>query len=353
MEQWQNILKKSLIKAEQISEEFGVGNDIMGKVIAEYPVRINPYFMSLIKEKDDPIYRQVVPDEHEIHDYTGIVDPLNEEGDSPVPSVVHRYEDRALLMVTHQCPVYCRFCTRKRFVGKVPIPRETVQRGIAYIRDHDEIKDVILSGGDPLILKDKELEEILKGLREIPHLDIIRIGTRVPGALPQRITNKLCRMLKRYHPLYMNINFIHPREITNEVARACGRLADAGIPLGSQTVLLKGINDDPQTIKELMQKLLAIRVKPYYLYQADLTRGTEHLRTSVECGLNIMKELQGRISGMAIPKFVIDLPGGGGKIPLLPPEFFIEMNEEEVVLRNYEDKVYRYPQPDCFGVSCD
>lgn len=353
MEQWQHILKKSLIKAEQISEEFGVDNDKMERVTAEYPVRINPYFMSLIKEKDDPIYRQVVPDENELHDYTGIVDPLNEEGDSPVPSVVHRYEDRALLMVTHQCPVYCRFCTRKRFVGKVPIPRDTVQRGIAYIRDHDEIKDVILSGGDPLLLKDKELEEILKGLREIPHLDIIRIGTRVPGALPQRITNKLCRMLKRYHPLYMNINFIHPREITNEVARACGRLADAGIPLGSQTVLLKGINDDPQTIKELMQKLLAIRVKPYYLYQADLTRGTEHLRTSVECGLNIMKELQGRVSGMAIPKFVIDLPGGGGKIPLLPPEFFIEMNEGEVVLRNYEDKVYRYPQPDCFGVSCD
>src|SRR3990170_2748757 len=242
MEKWQNILKKSIVRSEQLSEVFDL-------------------------DKDDPIYKQVVPDEQEIHDYTGIVDPLNEEGDSPVPSVVHRYEDRALLMVTHQCPVYCRFCTRKRFVGKAPIPREVVRQGIEYIRAHQEIWDVILSGGDPLILKDRELEEILKSLRAIPHLDIIRIGTRVPGALPQRITQKLCRMLRRYHPLYININFIHPREITEEAAAACSRLADAGIPLGSQTVLLKGINDDPETIKELMQRLLAIRVKPYYLYQ--------------------------------------------------------------------------------------
>jgi len=353
LEQWQHILKKSLIKPQQFSEEFGLDTDKLAQVMTEYPARINPYFLRLIKEKDDPIYRQVVPDEQEINDYVGIDDPLNEEGDSPVPSVVHRYEDRALLMVTHQCPVYCRFCTRKRFVGKEPISREMVRKGINYIREHDEIKDVILSGGDPLILKDREIEEILKALREIPHLEIIRIGTRVPGALPTRITKKLCSMLKKYHPLYVNINFIHPREITDEVAVACGRLADAGIPLGSQTVLLKGINDDPETIKELMQKLLAIRVKPYYLYQADLTKGTEHLRTPVECGLNIIKALQGRISGMAIPKFVIDLPGGGGKIPLLPPDFVMEINENEVIARNHNDTVYRYPQPDAEKVSCD
>ena len=346
MEQWQHILQKSLIKAGQLSEELNLNREDIEKVIEEYPARINPYFRGLIKEKGDPIYRQVVPDEQELLDYVGIDDPLNEEGDSPVPSIVHRYEDRALLMVTHQCPVFCRFCTRKRFVGKMPISREMVRRGIEYIRAHEEIKDVILSGGDPLILKDKELEEILKGLREIPHLDIIRIGTRVPCALPQRITHKLCRMLKKYHPLYININFIHPREITDEAAIACGRLADVGIPLGSQTVLLKGINDDLETIKELMQRLLAIRVKPYYLYQADLTRGTEHMRTSVECGLEIMKGLQGRISGMAIPKFVIDLPGGGGKIPMLPPDFVIEMNDREVIIKNYEDKVYSYPQPE-------
>ncbi|HZX48486.1 MAG TPA: KamA family radical SAM protein [Nitrospirota bacterium] len=353
VEQWQRLLKKSLIKSHQLSEEFGLDAKVIAQVMSEYPARINPYFLSLIQEKGDPLYRQVVPDEMEIRDYVGMDDPLNEEGDSPVHSIVHRYEDRALLMVTHQCPVYCRFCTRKRFVGKEPISREMVKKGIDYIREHDEIRDVILSGGDPLILKDRELEEILKSLKEIPHLEIIRIGTRVPGALPQRITKKLCRMLKKYHPLYININFIHPREITGEVADACGRLADAGIPLGSQTVLLKGINDDPETIKELMQKLLAIRVKPYYLYQADLTRGTEHLRTHVECGLNIIKALQGQISGMAIPRFVIDLPGGGGKIPLLPPDFIMEINDREVIARNYKDKVYSYPQPDADKVSCD
>ena len=353
MERWQHILKKSLIRANQISAEFDLNSEKIERVTAEYPVRINPYFRTLIKEKDDPIYKQVIPDEQEIYDPVGVDDPLNEEGDSPVPSVVHRYEDRALLMVTHQCPVYCRFCTRKRFVGKVPIPGEMVRRGIDYIRSHNEIRDVIISGGDPLILKDRGLEEILKALREIPHVDIIRIGTRVPCALPQRITHKLCRMLKRYHPLYININFIHPLEITDEVGVACGRLADAGIPLGSQTVLLKGINDDPEIIKELMQRLLAIRVKPYYLYQADLTRGTEHMRTPVECGLDIIRGLQGRISGMAIPKFVIDLPGGGGKVPLLPSDFVIGMNEREVIVKNYEDKIYRYPQPEESKVGCD
>lgn len=346
MERWQHIIKKSLIRPNQISEEFDLDIEKVEGVISEFPVRINPYFRFLIKEKDDPIYKQVVPDEQEIYDPVGIDDPLNEEGDSPVPSIVHRYEDRALLMVTHQCPVYCRFCTRKRFVGRIPVSREMVRRGIDYIREHEEIRDVILSGGDPLILKDKELEEILKSLRAISHLEIIRIGTRVPGALPQRVTLKLCRMLKRYHPLYININFIHPGEITDEVSRACARLADAGIQLGSQTVLLKGINDNPETIKELMQKLLKIRVKPYYLYQADLTRGTEHLRTPVECGLDIIRGLQGKISGMAIPKFVIDLPGGGGKVPLLPPEFVIDMNDREIILKNYEDKIYSYPQPE-------
>lgn len=346
MERWQHILKKSLIRGQQISEEFDLDREKIEKVIAEYPARINPYFRGLIKEKEDPLYQQVMPDEEELCDDVGMDDPLNEEGDSPVPSVVHRYEDRVLLMVTHQCPIFCRFCTRKRFIGKAPVSREMVRRGIDYIRTHKEIKDVILSGGDPLILKDKELEEILKALREIPHLDIIRIGTRVPSALPQRITKRLCTMLRKYHPLYININFIHPREITAEAATACNKLADAGIPLGSQTVLLKGINDDPRTIKELMQKLLAIRVKPYYLYQADLTRGTEHMRTSVECGLDIISSLQGRVSGMAIPKFVIDLPGGGGKMPILPPGYVIEMNEREIIIKNHEDKIYTYPQPE-------
>ncbi|HDH53270.1 MAG TPA: KamA family radical SAM protein [Nitrospirae bacterium] len=344
MERWQHILKKSLKEADQISTVFDLENGKIDKVVAEYPAKINPYFTALIQKKDDPIYKQVVPDEREIYDDVGVDDPLNEEGDSPVPSIVHRYEDRALLMVTNQCAIYCRFCTRKRLAGKRPISRKMVRRGIDYIRDHEEIKDVILSGGDPLILKDKVLEEILEKVRDIPHIEIIRIGTRMPGALPQRITKNLCRMLKKYHPLYININFIHPREITREVTTACNRLADAGIPLGSQTVLLKGINDDLETIKELMQKLIAIRVKPYYLYQADLTRGTDHMRTSVECGLDILRGLQGHISGFAIPKFIIDLPGGGGKISLLPSDTVIEINEVEVIVKNYENKIYRYPQ---------
>jgi lysine 2,3-aminomutase len=290
------------------------------------------------------MYQQVVTDIREIEEDFGVDDPLNEEGDSPVPSVVHRYPDRALLMVTHQCPIYCRFCTRKRFVGKVPIPREAVRLGIEYIRNHPEIRDVILSGGDPLMLKDRELEEVLKGLRSIPHLEIVRIGSRVPGTLPQRITKKLCRMLKKYHPLFMNIHFIHPREITPEVAVACGRLADAGIPLGSQTVLLKGINDDPEIMKELMVKLLSIRVKPYYIYQADLVRGAEHFRTPVEKGLEIIRAIQGHTSGMAVPHYVIDAPGGGGKIPVLPSDFVLEMNSKEVILQNYDNNIYRYPQ---------
>ncbi|NOY15624.1 MAG: KamA family radical SAM protein [Gammaproteobacteria bacterium] len=344
MERWQHILKKSLIKADQISTEFDLESEKIDRVIAEYPARINPHFMALIQKKHDPIYKQVVPDEREILDDVGVDDPLNEEGDSPVPSIVHRYKDRALLMVTNQCAIYCRFCTRKRLAGKRPISKKMVHRGIDYIRDHKEIKDVILSGGDPLILKNKVLEEILERVRDIPHIEIIRIGTRIPNALPQRITKNLCRMLKKYHPLYMNINFIHPREITGEVTAACNRLADAGIPLGSQTVLLKGINDDLETIKELMQKLIAIRVKPYYLYQADLTRGTEHMRTSVECGLDILRGLQGQISGFAIPKFIVDLPGGGGKVALLPSDTVIELNERELIVKNYENKIYRYPQ---------
>ncbi|MBI4715262.1 MAG: KamA family radical SAM protein [Nitrospirae bacterium] len=352
MEKWQQLLKKSTIRPDDLARRFDLNPDEVRKVADEYPIRINPHFLSLIQEKGDPLYQQVVPDLSEVENDFGVDDPLNEEGDSPVPSVVHRYPDRALLMVTHQCPIYCRFCTRKRFVGKVPIPREAVRLGIEYIRNHPEIRDVILSGGDPLMLKDRELEEILKGLRAIPHLEVIRIGTRVPGTLPQRITRNLCRILKKYHPLYMNIHFIHPREITPEVATACGRLADAGIPLGSQTVLLKGINDDPEVMKELMQKLLSIRVKPYYLYQADLALGTEHFRTPVEKGMEIIRALQGHTSGMAVPHYVIDAPGGGGKIPVLPPDYLLAMDGRTVILQNYAQKTYRYPQPASEESAC-
>ncbi len=346
MERWQRSLVKSITKAKDLANHFDVDEAEAGEVISEYIMRITPHFLKLIKDKDDPIGRQVIPSIEEMNDHGNVLDPLKEEEDSPVPNLVHRYPDRVLFMVTNQCPIYCRFCTRKRILGEPGfISKETIQRGVDYIASHSEVRDVILSGGDPLLLPDHLLESILKPLRAIPHLDIIRIGTRVPGALPSRITKKLCSMLKKYHPFYINAHFNHPDELTPEVMKACGRLADAGIPLGSQTVLLKGINDDPEIMKRLMQKLLKCRVKPYYLYQADLVRGTEHFRTSVDKGLEIIRALQGFTSGMAVPHFVIDAPGGGGKIPLLP-ETVIAYGEKEVIVKNYENKIYRYPQPD-------
>jgi lysine 2,3-aminomutase len=255
-------------------------------------------------------------------------------------------------MVTNQCPIYCRFCTRKRLVGKPGfISKGDLDRAVDYIQAHPEIRDVILSGGDPLLLTDDHLERVLKALRAIPHLEIIRIGSRVPGSLPSRITGNLCAMVKKYHPIYMNLHFNHPDEITPEVRLACERLADAGIPLGSQTVLLRGVNDDPEIMKRLMQKLLACRVKPYYIYQADLTRGTNHFRTPVEDGLAILKTIQGHTSGMAVPHYVIDAPGGGGKIPLLPADYLVELNGREAVLKNYEGRVFRYPQVEPDKVS--
>jgi len=259
---------------------------------------------------------------------------------------VHRYPDRVLLMVTNQCPIYCRFCTRKRLVGKPGfLKKGELDRAIQYLREHQEVRDVILSGGDPLLLPDHLLERIFKALRTIPHLELIRIGSRVPGSLPERITPKLCEMVKKYHPIYMNLHFNHPDELTPKVKAACGMLADAGIPLGAQTVLLKDVNDDPEIMKRLVHQLLLVRVKPYYLYQADLTKGTNHFRTTVETGLNIIKALQGYTSGMAVPHFVIDAPGGGGKIPLLPDNYLVHLDEDGALLRNYENKTFHYPQP--------
>jgi lysine 2,3-aminomutase len=345
MEEWQRELQQSITKAEDLAAALGVDPEAIRPVIKEYRLRITPHVLRLIKEKGDPIGLQVVPDSAEADDLDAPADPLSEEADSPVPHLVHRYPDRVLLMVTNQCPIYCRFCTRKRLVGKPGfLSKGDLDRAVAYIRAHPEIRDVILSGGDPLLLTDDHLEQVLSALRAIPHLEIIRIGTRVPGTLPSRITDSLCRMLSKYHPLFMNLHFNHPDELTPEVKRACERLADAGIPLGSQTVLLRGVNDDPVVMKRLMQKLLTCRVKPYYIYQADLTRGTNHFRTKVEKGLEIIKAIQGHTSGMAVPHYVIDAPGGGGKIPILPQENLISLNPQEAVLKNYEDRVYTYPQ---------
>ncbi len=346
MEEWRRILAESVVKPKDLAARLGVDEKEIEEVVGEYPMRITPTVLGMIKERGDAIWKQVVPDPAEMEDFDAPDDPLEEDTMSPVPHLVHRYPDRVLLMVTNQCPIYCRFCTRKRLVGKPGfLKKGELDRAIAYLREHREVRDVILSGGDPLLLPDHLLERVLKALRTIPHLEIIRIGSRVPGTLPQRITPRLCAMLKKYHPIYMNLHFNHPDELTPEVKEACGRLADAGVPLGAQTVLLKGVNDDPEVMKRLVHQLLLARVKPYYLYQADLTKGTNHFRTTVETGLAIIRALQGHTSGLGVPHFVIDAPGGGGKIPLLPQEYLVSLDQDGAVLRNYENQTFHYPQP--------
>jgi lysine 2,3-aminomutase len=347
MPEWVNLVRSSINTAEELGQRLGLDGKetkALKKVIRKYPMRVNPYYLSLIREKDDPIWRQCIPNELELLDQGGLEDPLAEERDSPVPGITHRYPDRVLFLVSNQCAMYCRFCTRKRMVGdpRKPVSAGQILQGIEYIRNHPEIRDVILSGGDPLMLTDSRLEFVLKHLREIPHVQIIRIGTRVPCSLPQRITPELCGMLKKYHPIYVNIHFEHPREVTPESSRACQMLADAGIPLGNQSVVLKGVNDDPQVMKELMQKLLMIRVRPYYVYQCDLTRGANHFRTKVQKSLEIIQGIRGHTSGLAVPHLVIDAPGGGGKIPLLP-DYVIGFTEDKVIMRNYRGKIYEYP----------
>ncbi len=345
MEQWKQALAKSIVKPADLEKYLGVDAHTIEDVVKEFPMRITPMWMKLIKEKGDPFWRQVVPIPEELTDEAKD-DPLHEDTDSPVPHLVHRYPDRVLFMVTNQCPIYCRFCTRKRLVGKSGfLKKGEIDRAIDYIREHSEIRDVILSGGDPLLLPDRLLERILKLLRKIPHLELIRIGTRVPGSLPDRITPSLCAILEKYHPIFMNLHFNHPDELTPEVHKACGMLANAGVPLGSQTVILKDVNDNPETMKTLMHELLKARIRPYYLYQADTTRGANHFRTPVECGMNIIQSIQGHTSGMAVPHFVIDAPDGGGKIPLLPDGYLVQIDDKNATLKNYEDKTFNYPQP--------
>jgi len=343
MELWQEMLRQSIDSADQLAETFGFDKETVQKINRMYPIRINPYYLGLIRYKGDPIYLQCLPDAVELEDISAPEDPLNEDADSPVPSITHRYPDRVLFLVTSQCSMYCRFCTRKRKVGdSAKISMKFIQSGISYIAAHPEVRDVILSGGDPFMLTDYMLEKILAGLRAIPHVEIIRIGTKMPCVLPQRVTPKLCNMLKKYHPLYINTHFNHPWEITPESRRACSLLADAGVPLGNQMVLMKGVNDDPQVVKDLMQKLLACRVRPYYIYQADITKGTNHFRTPISVGLDIMDQLRGHTSGLAVPYYVIDAPGGGGKIPLLP-QYVIGRNGNQVILRNYKYDIFTYP----------
>jgi lysine 2,3-aminomutase len=342
METWQKILRASIVRPGDLTRRFGIDHRPLEAVAERYPMRVNPYYLGLIREVGDPIWRQAVPSAEELQDKVCCDDPLDEENQSPVPNLVHRYPDRALFLVCAECAMYCRFCTRKRKVGgeNMLINRQTIEAGLDYIRSQPQIRDVILSGGDPLLLSDENLDWILKALRAIPTVEIIRIGTRVPVVLPQRITPTLVKVLRRYHPLYLNTHFNHPDEITDTAAKACSRLADAGIPLGNQTVLLRGVNDDAAIMKRLMQKLLAIRVRPYYIYQADMVQGTDHFRTTVEEGLEIIRALRGHTTGMAVPAYVIDAPGGGGKIPLLPD--YLQSIGEEVVLRNYQGEEYSY-----------
>jgi lysine 2,3-aminomutase len=343
-EEWQQQLRRSLKSPEEIARFFDLDLDEVKRVARRFRVQITPYFANLIKSKGDAIYRQVVPDAAELEELDGTADPLSEDEDSPVRSIVHRYPDRVLFLVSHLCASYCRFCTRKRKVGDpAKIHPRYVEEGIEYIRSRSEVRDVIISGGDPLMLGDRKLEFLLRRLREIPHVEILRLGTRMPCTLPQRVTPALAAMLKKYHPLYVNVHFNHPDEITEEAALALGRLADAGIPLGNQTVLLRGVNDDPAVMKKLMQRLLAVRVRPYYIYQADYVRGTGYLRTTVEKGIEIMQALRGWTSGLAVPYFVIDAPGGGGKIPIVPNSIQ-SISDERVVLRNYAGDLFVYPQ---------
>jgi lysine 2,3-aminomutase len=346
MEQWKLDLKNSVTKGETVAQDFDADVETVDQVRQVYPMRIPRYYYNLIQEKGDPIWMQSVPSMQELQDGEAEEDPLHEDEDSPVPRLTHRYPDRVLFLITDRCPMYCRFCTRKRMVGRTSdITEKTIALGLEYIRNHPEIRDVLLSGGDPLMVNDQKLEFIISSLRAIPHVQIIRIGTKFPCVLPSRITDELCNMLKKYHPIFLNTHFNHPREITPEARAACERLANAGIPVGCQTVLMKGVNDDPEIMKELMHKLLMMRVRPYYLYQADLTRGTNHFRTRVEVGLQMIQALRGHTTGFAVPQFVIDAPGGGGKIPLMP-EYVVKFDSKEIVLRNFEGDEYRYPQPE-------
>ncbi len=342
MELWQQMIRDSIHSVDQLVEKFKLDRKVAEELDGFFQARINPYYLSLIRYPGDPIWLQCVPDVKELEDISGYEDPLQEDAMSPVPNITHRYPDRALFLTTSQCGMYCRFCTRKRKVGNSEkISMKQLESAFKYLEEHTEIRDVIMSGGDPLMLTDTMLEKILKRLRQIPHIEIIRLGTRMPCVLPHRITPKLVEMLKKYHPIYVNTHFNHPWEITPESTKACTMLVDAGIPVNNQAVLMKGVNDDAEVLKELFLKLLKIRVRPYYLFMADETRGANHFRTSLDKGLEIMYKLRGNISGLAIPHFVIDAPGGGGKIPVLP-QYILHRDDDKIVMRNYKNEIYVY-----------
>jgi len=328
------------------------------RTVKKFPLSITPYYASLIEKENmhnDPIFKQAFPNPAElvISKYD-LKDPLHEDKDSPTKGITHRYPDRVLFLISNRCAMYCRHCTRKRKVGDPEHPsKEQIIAGLDYIKKHSEVRDVLLSGGDALMLPDDFLDWILTELNNIPHVEVVRIGSRTPVVLPYRITNELVDMLKRHHPIWLNTHFNHPRELTPSAKEALRKLADAGIPLGNQSVLLAGVNDCPQIMKKLNQKLVQNRVRPYYLFQCDLSEGLTHFRTSVGKGIEIMESLQGHTSGFAVPTFVIDAPGGGGKIPVMP-NYIISWSTNKTVLRNYEGVIATYQEPDNYKpAKCD
>jgi len=354
---WRWQLRNRIRSLEGLERIFRLSEDerdAVRRLGGHLPVGITPYYASLIDRNDprEALRRTMIPVGDELVLHPGeFADPLAEDHSSPVPGLVHRYPDRVLFLVTNFCATYCRYCTRARLVGQTGeyhFNAEQHAQAIEYIAAHPEIRDVLLSGGDPLTMDDRRLDGLLARLREIPHVEFLRIGTKIPAVLPQRITEDFTYMLRRHQPIWLSLHFMHPNELTPEAALACERLADAGVPLGSQTVLLKGVNDDVQTMKRLMHGLLKMRVRPYYLYQCDPIQGSAHMRTPVEKGLEIIEGLRGHTTGYAVPHFVIDAPGGGGKIPLIP-DYLVGRNGPEVILRNYEGRTYRYHDPESNG----
>lgn len=322
------------------------------KTLESLRMAVTPYYISLINPDDphDPVRKQAVPLSQELYiSPSDLDDPLHEDVDSPTPGLTHRYPDRVLLLVTDQCSMYCRHCTRRRFAGQndQALPLDQIEKSIEYIKNHPEVRDVVLSGGDALLINDETLEAILSKLRAIPHVEIIRIGTRTPVVLPQRITENLCNIIKKYHPVWINTHFNHINEITPESTKACAMLADAGCPLGNQSVLLAGVNDSVFMMRQLVNQLVKIRVRPYYIYQCDLSNGLEHFRTPVSKGIEIIEGLRGHTSGLCVPTFVVDAPGGGGKIPVMP-QYVISQAPGKVVLRNYEGVITTYYEPETY-----
>lgn len=356
---WRWQMRHRLRTVERLLECFPSLRDqpTMAQAAEKFPLAITPYYASLIQRPDasDPVFQMCVPQVQELVDPPFLSDdPLEEDEDMPVPGLVHRYPDRALLIATSTCAMYCRHCTRKRVAGtresSISAPR--LQQAVAYLAAHPEIHDVIISGGDPFTMTTDVLERLVAAIRSVPSVDIIRIGTRTPVVMPMRITDTLVRMLRAYQPLYVNTHFNHPNELTPEAAAACARLVDGGIPMGNQSVLLRGVNDDPRIIEELCRGLVRMRVRPYYLFQCDLVRGVEHFRTPVSRGIEIMEYLRGRLSGLAIPMFVIDAPHGGGKIPVLP-NYVVSTSPTHTVLRNFEGLLVSYPEPGMSEASAD